>query len=347
MKRRYTSTASSAGADRRGVSPRSANEGRCDVNTAPADEDPNTTPLPVLSQFFTWAPGDEPAPYDPPRTSTETRRPQGPSSHPVIDVVPRPQAAHQPGHRRWWLVAVSVVAVVVTAGVVFWPERSISDQPSPSATVPVPARIDPRLASLMPADYPAGPARRFPPTIAAPLSVARTPAPRTPQHDSPSTTTSMPWTPHSPSSSVAQQFWSVQETISRRARGAAVQRPTRPSALWCVAPAHRAMPASAGPSTASYCLPALNPAQAAPRCPSSTIGGPSTPDADSPAKRVSPACGQRPNLLLHHSLAGCGHLGVVNEGAPQIPHPLGVHLPRCLHSGVQHRRHMHWKVHNP
>lgn len=156
MKRRYISTASGAGADRSGVSPRSANEARCDVNTTPADEDPNTTPLPVLSQFFTWAPGDEPAPYDPPRTSAETRRLQGLSSHPVIDVVPRPAAAHQPAHRRRWLVAVSVMAVVAAAAVVLWPERSSTDQPSPPTTVPAPARVDPRLASLMPTDYPAG-----------------------------------------------------------------------------------------------------------------------------------------------------------------------------------------------
>ena len=102
------------------------------MNNAPADEDPNTIPLPVLSQFFTWAPGDEPAPYDPPRTSaTEPPRPNDPSSHHVVDVVPRPPAANQTSHRRRWLVAGSAVAVVATASIVFWPEPNSTDQPSP------------------------------------------------------------------------------------------------------------------------------------------------------------------------------------------------------------------------
>lgn len=126
-------------------------------------EDPNTAPLPVLSQFFTWAPGEQPAPYDPPRTSTETLRPQGPSSPPVIDVVPPPQSANQSGHRRRWLLAVGAVAAVTAAAVVFWPEPGTTDQPgnlddqaAPSATVASPPRLDPRLASLLPTGYPPG-----------------------------------------------------------------------------------------------------------------------------------------------------------------------------------------------
>lgn len=134
------------------------------MNTAPAHEDPNTAPLPALSQFFTWAPGEQPAPYDPPRPSTETPpQPKGPSSPTVIDVVPRPRAANQSGHRRRWLVAAGAVAAVAAAVVVFWPERSTTDQPallddqaSPSPTVAVPAQLDPRLASLIPTGYPPG-----------------------------------------------------------------------------------------------------------------------------------------------------------------------------------------------
>ena len=154
------------------------------MNNAPADEDPNTIPLPVLSQFFTWAPGDEPAPYAPPRTSaTEPPRPNDPSSHPVVDVVPRPPAANQTSHRRRWLVAGSAVAVVATASIVFWPEPSSTDQPSPTAADPVPARLDPRLAALMPTDYPPGACTPVPadnrsaaecgPTIGAPNTSSR------------------------------------------------------------------------------------------------------------------------------------------------------------------------------
>ncbi len=157
------------------------------MNTAPAHEDPKTAPLPALSQFFTWAPGEQPAPYDPPRTSTDPLQPRASSSPPVIDVVPRPRPVKQSGHRRRWLVAAAgVVAAVAAAAVAFWPDGSTTDQPAlldDQASPTVAARLDPRLASLIPTGYPPGACTPVPtdnhsaaecgPNIAAPNTSSR------------------------------------------------------------------------------------------------------------------------------------------------------------------------------
>lgn len=256
------------------------------MNTAPAHEDPNTAPLPALSQFFTWAPGEQPAPYDPPRPSTETPpQPKGPSSPTVIDVVPRPRAANQSGHRRRWLVAAGAVAAVAAAVVVFWPERSTTDQPallddqaSPSPTVAVPAQLDPRLASLIPTGYPPGTCTPVPTDNHSAADCG-------PNIDAPNTSSRFTLYQDAHALAAALDEFISGTTVlvcpgnyQSPARGAVAQHSTCLSALWCVAPPHRDIPGSAGPSTASDCLPALNPVKAAPRSPSSTTGGPSTPD---------------------------------------------------------------------
>jgi hypothetical protein len=105
----------------------------------------------------------------------------------VIDVVPRPRPVKQSGHRRRWLVAAAgVVAAVAAAAVAFWPDGSTTDQPAlldDQASPTVAARLDPRLASLIPTGYPPGACTPVPtdnhsaaecgPNIAAPNTSSR------------------------------------------------------------------------------------------------------------------------------------------------------------------------------
>lgn len=233
---------------------------------------------------------EQPAPYDPPRTSTETLRPQGPSSPPVIDVVRPPQSANQSGHRRRWLLAVGAVAAVTAAAVVFWPEPGTTDQPgnlddqaSPSATVAAPPRLDPRLVSLLPAGYPPGACKPVP-------ADNRSAAECGPNIDAPNT--SSRFTLHQDADALAaalDQFISGTTVLvcpgnylspGPWRRNAALDVPV--GTLVC-GTSPRGIPGSAGPSTASDCLPALNPLRAAPRSLSSTTGGRSTPD---PGRRL-------------------------------------------------------------
>lgn len=124
-----------------------------------ADDGLSTQPLPALSQFFTWAPGQEPAPYDPPPTSTATPPPRPPSV-PVINVVTEPRPSPRPGGRRLF-TALAAIAAVTTAILVVWFVQTPTDHtdepvehgpPAPAADAPGP--LDPRLASVLPPGYP-------------------------------------------------------------------------------------------------------------------------------------------------------------------------------------------------
>lgn len=134
------------------------------MSTVPDNEDPITAPLPVPSQFFTWSPGEEPAPYDPPATQTRSPRPAAVSPVPARPVVGQPGATLRKGRRQRPFIAVAAAAAVsaLAAAVIFQP--TADDQPS-MQTVPTTtdsAPPDPDLAALLPPGYPPGRCTQLP-----------------------------------------------------------------------------------------------------------------------------------------------------------------------------------------
>lgn len=129
------------------------------MSTAPDNEDPITAPLPIPSQFFTWSPGEEPAPYDPPATQTRSPRPPAVSPVPAHTAVGQPAATMRKGRRRRQFIAAAAAASAVSAiaaAVII--QHTADDQPS-MQTVPTtthPAPPDPHLAALLPPGYPPG-----------------------------------------------------------------------------------------------------------------------------------------------------------------------------------------------
>ncbi len=124
------------------------------------EEDLNpTAPLPILSEFFTWAPGQAPAPSALPHTPTSP--PLSPPRADAIDAVPPPGIGKSNVGRPRWMAILGVLPVAVAAAVVLWPDHNHTTLSSPStptvdtSTTERP-QVDPRLAALMPPGYPNG-----------------------------------------------------------------------------------------------------------------------------------------------------------------------------------------------
>lgn len=143
-------------------------------------QDSPTAPLPILSQFFTWAPGEEPAPYDPPSTQ---RRPPLPSPAPdAIGTVRRAAPAKHTRHQRWLGAGVAAVTIAV-ATVLIWPQPTTTQRPDdvtpPTPTASDAPRLDARLAALLPPGYPPGACAALPTTHSTAECGANADAPAT------------------------------------------------------------------------------------------------------------------------------------------------------------------------